>query len=553
MTGDPQSQAAVVACSPMLARAVMPFAHVLHAPTLRAVVRLALPVVLANLLQTLVNVVDVFMAGRLGPLSVAAVGMATSVRLLILVVVMAVTAGAMALAAQAKGARDPLALQDVTRQTLLLSLVLALAVSVLGAAVARPMMTFLNGGGPAEVVAAGSAYLTILFAGTVLLVAQMALTSLMQGAGDTVTPLWLAGATNAANVLFNWLFMFGPGPFPALGVPGAAVGTLLARALGLALALLVIGAGANVIRWPAGRWRWNGARIRDLLAIGVPSGLQSLAYVAAGFLVVRAVTATDSGSYGAAAMAIGLQIESFAFMPGVAISVAATSLVGQALGAWQPQQAWRSGHAALATALGLMGAVGLALFVFAEPLVRSFDPSAHPIVVADGAAYLRINGAVQPILAVFMVLNGALRGAGDVRAGLLGTVAGRWLVVVPLAWLLGAWGPLGTTGVWWALFLGIVVQASWVALRWRRGGWLEVALRRSEVWRRHLHRLDAETRAAFLDGVRTPAMAHDGTREVVTGDGVRYERDGEVVARWTVPTDATPEPVEGARRTAAGA
>jgi Na+-driven multidrug efflux pump len=269
--------------------------------------------------------------------------------------------------------------------------------------------------------------------------------------------------------------------------------------------------------------------------------------------VVRAVTATASGSYGAAAMAIGLQVESFAFMPGVAISVAATSLVGQALGAWQPRQAWRSGHAALAAALALMGAVGLALFVFAEPLVRLFDPTAHPVVVADGAAYLRINGAVQPILAVFMVLNGALRGAGDVRAGLIGTVVGRWLVVVPFAWLLGAWGPWGTTGVWWALFLGIVVQASWVAFRWRRGGWLEVALQRSEVWRRHLQRLDADARAAFLDDVRTPAMAEDGTREVVTAEGVHYERDGEVVARWLAPPTSPAGAAEPAPRAPAGA
>ena len=519
----------------MWARATLPLAQALHPPTLRAVVRLALPVVLANLLQTMVNVVDVFMAGRLGPLAVAAVGMAGSIRLLILVVVMAVTAGAMSLAAQAKGSRDEDTLMDVTRQTLLLSLALALAVTAVGLLVARPLMTFLNGGGPAEVVDAGSAYLAILFLGTVLLVTQFALNGLMQGAGDTVTPLWLGGVTNAANVLFNYLFMFGPGPFPALGVPGAAVGTVLARALGVAMALAVIAWSDNVIRWPGGSWRPNLLRIRDLLAIGVPSGLQSLAYVASGFLVIRAVTATPSGSYGAAAMAIGLQIESFAFMPGVAISVAATSLVGQALGAWQLRQAWRAGHAALAAGLVLMGAIGLALVVFAEPLVRLFDPSAHPVVMADGAAYLRVNGAMQPVLAVFMVLNGALRGAGDMRAGLLGTVVGRWLVVVPLAWWWGVGLGWGTLGVWWAFFAGVTVQAAWVALRWRRGRWLAVALRRTVVWRTHLHRLDEEARRAFLEGVRAPAMALAGTREVVTPEGVHYVRDGEVVARWPTP------------------
>jgi putative MATE family efflux protein len=519
----------------VLARAVLPIVLALHPPTLRAVVRLALPVVAANLLQTLVNVVDVFMAGRLGPLEVAAVGLANSVRLLILVVTMAVTAGAMALAAQARGARDEEALEDVTRQTLLLSIVLSLGLTLVGLLVSRPLLAFLNGGGDPLVVDAGSGYLTILFLGTVLLVGQLALTSLMQGAGDTVTPLVLAVVTNLANVLFNWWFMFGPGPFPALGVPGAAVGTVAARALGLVLILAVIVAGRNVVRWPRGRWRVDVGRVRDLLAIGLPSGFQSLAYTSAGLLVVRAVTATPSGSYGAAALAIGFQVEGFAFMPGVALSVAATSLVGRALGAWQVEAAWRAGHAAVALAMVLMGAVGSALVLFAEPLVRLFDPSAHPIVVADGAAYLRVNGAVQPILAVFMVLNGALRGAGDARPGLIGTIVGRWGVVVPLAWLLGVGLGFGTSGIWWAFFAGVTVQAVWVSVRWWRGGWWDVALERSRVWRLHLADLSAADRDAFLAQVRAPAMAVEGTRELIDADGVRYVRGGTEVARWTPP------------------
>jgi len=500
--------------------------------SLRTVMALALPVVAANVLQTLVNVVDVFMAGRLGPLAVAAVGLAGSIRMLIIVVVMAVTAGAMALAAQAKGARDPVALQDVTRQTLMLSLSMGLLLSLVGVLVSRPMMTFLNGGGPTEVVEAGSAYLIILFAGTVLMVVHVALTSLMQGAGDTVSPLWVAGVTNLANILFNWLFMFGPGPFPALGVPGAALGTVAARVIGLGLVLLFIFRGRNVIEWPRGSWRVNAQRLRDLLAIGIPSGLQSFAYTASGFLVLRAITATPSGSYGAAAYAIGLQIESFAFMPGVAFSVAATSLVGQAIGAWQLDSAWRAGRAALTLGIALMGSVGVLLLLFAGPLVRAFDPSAHPVVLADGRAYLMINGAMQPILAVFMVLNGSLRGAGDMRAGLIGTVAGRWLVTVPLAWWWGVGLGWGTTGIWSALFAGVTVQAIWVALRWRSGTWQSVALRRSSVWRIHLQHLDRTAQRAFLDAVRTPAMAEPGTREVVDAREVRYERDGVVVARW---------------------
>jgi putative MATE family efflux protein len=522
----------------VFARVLHPVTLALHPPTLRAVMRLALPVVAANLLQTMVNVVDVFMAGRLGPLEVAAVGLANSVRLLILVVTMAVTAGAMALAAQARGGRDDEALEAVTRQTVLLSILLAAGLTVVGLLVSRPLLGFLNGGGDPFVVDAGSGYLSILFMGTVLLVGQLALTSLMQGAGDTVTPLVLAVVTNVANVLFNWWFMFGPGPFPALGVPGAALGTVAARGLGLVLIAAVILGGRNVIRWPRGRWRLDPVRARDLLAIGLPSGFQSLAYTSAGLLVVRAVTATPSGSYGAAALAIGFQVEGFAFMPGVALSVAATSLVGQALGAWQIGRAWRAGHASVALAVALMGSVGLVLVVFAEPLVRLFDPSAHPIVLADGAAYLRVNGAVQPILAVFMVLNGALRGAGDARPGLVGTIVGRWAVVVPLAWLLGVVLGGGTLGIWWAFFAGVTVQALWVSFRWWGGGWWHVALRRSAVWRMHLVHLDEAARSAFLDDVRAPAMAVEGTRELVDPSGVRYVRDGVEVARWSAPAPA---------------
>jgi putative MATE family efflux protein len=503
--------------------------------TFTRVIALALPVVAANLLTTMVNVVDVFMAGRLGALEVASVGLANSVRLLILVVIMAVTSGAMTLAAQARGARDPAALEGVTRQTLLLALLLGLAVSLLGIAVAPPLMGFLAGDAPAQVARDGTTYLVILFAGTLLLIGQLAFTSLMQGAGDTVTPLWLAGATNVVNVVANWLFMFGPGPFPALGVPGAAVGTVIARGIGLAVTIAIVMRGGNVIRLPRGGWHPEGRLIRDLLAIGIPSGAQSLAYTLAGFLVLRAVTATPSGAYGAAAMAIGLQIESFAFMPGAAIAVAATSLVGQSLGAWQVREAWRAAHAALASAALAMGAVGLALALLARPLILAFDPSAHPTVLADGVAYLRINGAMQPILAVFMVLQGALRGAGDARPGLTGTVVGRWLVVVPLAWLAGVWGGGGTTAIWWAFFAGVCVQAAWVAVRWAGGAWIEVALRSSALWRRHLGTLSPAERQAFLETVRTPAMAVAGTRERIDDDGVVYERGGRIVASWRAP------------------
>lgn len=501
--------------------------------TVSTVWRLSLPVIGANLLTTLVNVVDVFFAGRLGPTEVAAVGLATSVRLLILVVVMAVSAGAMSLAAQARGSRDPESLQVIARQTLLIAVALGLALSVAGAALSGPIIAFLDASDDARAAEIAVPYLVILFSGTVFMSVQIAGASLMQGAGDTVRPLALSGLATVANVLFTWLLVFGVGPFPAMGVPGAAVGTVAARALAMAATLWLLARGVGAVSLGRGPWRPDAAVWRDVLAIGWPSGLQSLAYTSAGLLVMRVVTSTPSGSLGAAALAIGLQVESLAFMPGLAFAVAATSLVGRAVGGWQLPDAWRAAQAATAVGVAVMGLIALLLAIFAEPLVRFFDPSAHPTVLRDGVTYLRINALAQPVLAVFFVLSGALRGAGDTRPPLLATVVGRWLVVVPLAWWWALGLGWGVDGVWWAFVAGLAVQAAIVTVRWRRGRWLAVALRRSRIYRQHLVHVDEAEREAFLRDVRAVRMAQPEVVERVADDAIEYRWPGGV-ERWRV-------------------
>lgn len=505
----------------------------LDGATVRAVWRLALPVIGANLLTTLVNVVDVFFAGRLGPTEVAAVGLATSVRLLLLVVVMAVSSGAMALAAQARGSRDPDALATVARQTVLVAVALGLALTLAGWWWSAPLLGFLDASDDPRAAAIAVPYLLVLFSGTVFTAVQIAGASLLQGAGDTLRPLLLSALATAANVLFTYLLVFGIGPFPALGVTGAAVGTVAARGLVMVATLWLLSRRTTVVTFGEGSWRPSWSTWRDVLAIGWPSGLQSLAYSAAGLLVMRIVTSTPSGSLGAAALAIGLQIESLAFMPGLAFSVAATSLVGRALGAWQLRDAWRAGHAALAVGVAVMSLVATGLFVAAEPLVRAFDPSAHPVVLRDGVSYLRINALAQPVLAVFFVLSGGLRGAGDTRPPLTGTIVGRWLVVLPLAWWWALGLEWGVIGVWWAFVVGLTVQAAFVSVRWWSGVWPQVALRRSRLWREHLVHVDGAAREAFLRDVRAVIMARSEAVERVSAEGVAYTWPGGS-ERWRI-------------------
>lgn len=485
--------------------------------------RLALPVIVANMLQSLVNVADVFLAGRLGPVEIAAVGMGTSVRMLVLVAVMSVTVGCMALASQARGAGDDLELSRVVRQSLSLAVLLSLILGLVGYFAAEPILTFLNSGGDPRAVELGTSYLQILFLGTALLMLNFTISSLMQGAGDTVTPLYVSAAMNVLNVALSWALMFGLGPLPALGVNGIALGTILSRAFAVVVGISLFYAGRNVVRILPGSYRPEAEMFRQILSIGIPAGLQGIARNASQLLVLRIVTSTAAGTYGASALAIGIQVESLAFMPGLAVSVAATSLVGQSLGAWQVSDAKERGSTAVALGALIMGSLGALLWLFAPQLVRLFDPTAHPTVVSAGTSYLRINALSQPILAVAMVLNGALRGAGDTRPTLVGTLIGRWLVVVPAAWLLAFPLGLGVEGVWWALFLGTTVQAAHVLMRWLGGKWVLVGLHKSRLHRLHLRFLPEAVQRRYLDQVKAPLMAQGAARERVEDDGVVYQ------------------------------
>jgi putative MATE family efflux protein len=491
-------------------------------PHFRPVWQLALPVIIANLLQSLVNVTAVFMAGRLGPVEIAAIGMASSVNMLILVAFMSITAGSMTLAAQAIGARNPAALSNIARQSISLGLVMWLVLGSAGLLLARPILAFLNGAGDPLAVQLGSQYLQIMFAGIIFLVLNLTISALMQGAGDTVTPLLIATGMNVVNIALNFALMFGAGPFPELGVPGAAIGTVAARALGVLAGLLVLYSGRNVVKILPGTYRPDWKAFREILAIGIPSGLQGLVRNSAQILVLRTVTSTAAGTFGASALAIGLQIESLAFMPGLAISVAATSLVGSAVGGWQIQSARQRGNASVVLGLAVMTAIAIPVVVFAPRLLLLFDPSAHPTVQAAGVSYIRINGLVLPLLALSMVGNGALRGAGDTTPGMYGAIISRWLIVVPLAWFLALRLDIGVNGVWWALAAGTLVQAAFVLAHWSSQHWKRVAMRKSRLWRLHLRHLPEPAQQQFLDEIKAPLMALDHVSEHVSTEGVTY-------------------------------
>ncbi len=517
-----------------------------YLPILKDVWLLAIPVIFTNLLQTLVNVVDVFMIGRLGPLEVAAIGMSQVIRLLVLVGVLSVTAGTMSLAAQARGRRDDVGLRFVSRQTLILALFFGIALSLFGFIFSEPILHFLGSGSSDEVIAHSVSYLHIFFLGGIFLTLNFSINALMQGAGDTVTPLILVGLINSFNILLNYIFMFGPGPFPELGLDGAALGTVVSRGIGALLGIILFYSGRNVIHLKGFDYRPNLKMFKDILGIGVPSGLQGIVRNMTQVFVVRIVTSTSAGAFGAAALAIGSQIESLASMPVLGINVAATALIGNSLGAWQTKEAELRGNIAIIFSVLLMLVLSFPLIFFAPQLVLLFEPSAEPTILSAGSSYLRINGLSYMFLAIAMVSNGALRGAGDTLPSMFFTMIGRWFVAVPLAYFLAITQGYGINGVWIALAVGNFVQSLLLLARWLRRPWIKVALKKSELYRKHLSTLPETLQNQFLTEVRTPLMKKKNIAELIDEQGVSYSNEKKTL-RYTFTQDSYegPNPREG--------
>ena len=494
------------------------------AQLIKHVAKLAWPVMLTNLLQSLVSVVDTFMVGRLGPIPLAAVGLSNALRLLVFILLLSISAGGMALIAQAKGARDSQRMSIVARQSILSGFLLSIFLGTIGFTLARPILTLVNSGGSPIAVDLATDYLQILFLGSPFIVLNIIFDRLMQGAGDTMTPLILSGSLNILNILFNFILMFGLGSIPAYGLNGAAMGTLVARAIGLAIGFALFYSGRNVVKISEGTYKPDWLLIKDILTIGVPSGIQGVFRNGSRLFVIGILTSTEVATYGAAALAIGLQVESLAFMPVLGINVAATSLVGRSLGKWQPQEAWQEGNTAVFLGVVILIILSTPIIIFAPSIISLFDPSGHPILATAGTAYLRINTLVLPISAISMVANGAMRGAGDSTPGMIGTMLFRGIAAIALAYLFAFPLGFGSTGVWWALAISVVLNSIFMMWRWRSKAWQSVALKKTELYRKHLHHLSLDVQNEFLETIRTPQMAIPATVEIVHDGGVTYQQ-----------------------------
>jgi putative MATE family efflux protein len=431
----------------------------------RAILLLAIPMVLEMVLESLFAVVDVLWVGRLGANAVATVGLTESLLALVFSIGIGLSMSTTAMVARRIGEKDPVDAAIAGAQAIFLGLLISLAIGI-PAFVFAPQLLRLMGASP-EIVATGTGYARIALGGCGAIVMLFLNNAIFRGAGDAAIAMRLLWVSNILNLILDPCLIFGLGPFPRLGVTGAALATFSGRSIGVLYQFYRLMKGSERIRIPPSLLRLNPRVMWRLIRVSLTGILQFAIANTSWIALVRIVSI-----FGAAALAgytIAIRIVIFVILPSWGLSNAAATLVGQNLGAGHPQRAeqavWRTG---LYNML-FLGIIGVVFIFSATPLVRLFTHD--PAVVPLAASALRILSYGNIAYAYGMVMLQSFNGAGDTVTPTIVNFFGFWLLEIPLAWWLALHQGLRSTGV----FLSIVIAQAAVAvagiLLFRQGKW----------------------------------------------------------------------------------
>lgn len=430
---------------------------IIEGPLRPAILRLALPAVGTTLFQVLFNITDTFWVGRtLGAEALAAVSLASYTVWVIVSIGELVGVGLTAVASRRHGEGDPGSAARAAGTALLLASGLGILVAVGG--VASLPAIFRVMGTEGRVAELAREFLVVQLAGAVLIYGYYVVTAAFRSGGDTRTPFVLLGASVLLNLVLDPLMILGWGPFPALGVYGAALATVLTRGLGFIV-------GIELLRRRGGlRLGWSVPVARTIVRIGMPTMLTGVLFSAIYMLLVRVVG--RFGTPAIAALGVGHKIEGVSYMICIGFGLAAETIVGQNLGAGQPARAREAGW--LTARIASVAPCLLAVLFLLAPgaLVGVF--TTDPAVIRDASLYLRAVGVAQVVMAYENVLEGGLTGAGYTLYTMIAVVCISALRV-PLAEIVSA--SFGLVGIWWMLAVTAMARAGAMTALWHWGAW----------------------------------------------------------------------------------
>lgn len=436
-----------------------------RAPLSRALVLLAVPMILEMIMESIFAMVDVFWVAHLGASAVATVGLTESMMMIVYSLAMGVSIGAMALVARRIGEKDPDAAARGAAQSIWLAVAVAAGLGVVGVLLAPELLALM--GADAEVIATGSNFTRVMLGGNVTVFLLFLINSIFRGAGDAALAMRVLWLGNALNIVLGPIFIFGFDPVPALGVTGAAVATTTGRGIAVLYQIYVLGRGRGRVSLSRRHLRVQPALMAAVLKLSASATGQMLISMTSYIGVMRILS--SFGSAPLAGYTIGFRIFMFAILPAFGLANAAATLVGQNLGAERPERAeeavWRASRASAI----FLCSVGVVFLIGAPWLVSAFTTDAE--VASYAVRYLRIVSLGFPFYAFGMTVSQSFNGAGDTRTPTLINLLVFWALQIPLAWALSHHTGLGPQGVFVTLALSFSVFAIVSVLAFRRGTW----------------------------------------------------------------------------------
>jgi len=435
----------------------------------RGLVAVAAPIVAGNVLQSVLEMVDLFFVGRLGYEAIAGVAMSNTIVMVLMTIIIGLVTANTAFVSRHYGARDLDMVAKAVYHTLILGLVFSIVLTAVGILFAEDMLLFL--GAEPDVAVLGASYLAVLFAGIATMVELWVINSSFQSCGDATTPMLLVVLANILNIVLDPLLIFGYGAVPAFGVAGAAYATVISRGVAFAIAFALLLSGRTPIPFSL-RTTFEGALARRLILVAVPNSVQS-GLRSVTFMVMMAVVAVF-GTAAISAYGIVGRLETVALMPGFGVATATAVLVGQNLGAGKPERAAQGVRLSALMNGGFMALVGVIFFFAAPSLIEIFDPSGTSTEI--GMSYMQTVAPFYVFIAVAIVLGFALNGAGDTKRPMYATLFSMVLFQVPLAYILPDLLGIGIIGVWLAVVCGAILQVGMLFSMYRRGTWKTAAI-----------------------------------------------------------------------------
>lgn len=438
--------------------------NIITGPIYKGLFSLAIPIMIGFILQNVFNIVDMYFVGKLGAVPLAACSIGGLFIGLVYTFALGISTGTMAIVSRQEGEGDNEGAAFTGQQSVFLGIILYVVVAILGNSIIEPVLHLL--GVDDNVFPLAVEYSRILLTGSFAIFIPMALNAYLRGRGDAVTPMRLMIMAALLNVVFDPIMIFGWLGCPKLGVAGSAYATLLARSVGMIYIIYHITFKAKRFKIKLLPVKIDFPEIIRILKIGVFGSLQSLLRNFSEVIMMKFVA--GFGTAVIAAYGIGLRLRLTIMLPIMGLGVAAATMVGQNLGAKNPDRAEKSGWTAGGFSIIVMGAAAVLFFVFAEYIVSIFNQ--NPAVIRDGALFIRYYSPTFVFIGISMVMEKNLSGAGDTVSPMLMTLIGLYFLRIPVAYILQK--DFGIEGLWMGIALSSVITGiifiGWFLLgRWK--------------------------------------------------------------------------------------